>query len=93
MADDISVTVGLVQGYLQFVPRAEIIPDVISPSVADVPFRVPHNLGEEPTFVSAIAEAACSVYATADDRLEWKADYVKIRCSVANLRMIVKVER
>lgn len=63
-----------------------------APATADEPFRVSHNLGETPRFVSAIMEAAGSVYATQGDRTEWTTTYIKIRCSVANAGMVVKVE-
>lgn len=79
------------QGYLRRTPSVDYVA-TSSPSSADVPFRVSHSLGETPRFVSAIMEAAGSVYATAGDRTEWTMTYVKIRCSVANCSMIVKVE-
>lgn len=83
----------LIQDYLSFVPRADFV-EATSPGTVDVPFRVSHSLNEEPRFVSAITESGTAiVYADANDKLEWTETYVKIRCSVANLRMIVKVER
>lgn len=83
---------GLAQRYLARTSERDIIRDVVSPATADQPFRVSHSLGVTPTFVSAIMEAAGSVYATREDRTEWTATSVKIRCPVANCSMIVKVE-
>lgn len=83
---------GLLRGYLARTSERDIIAGVVSPATANEPFRVSHNLGIAPTFVSAIMEASGSVYATAEDKREWSAASVKIRCSVANAAMLVKVE-
>jgi hypothetical protein len=81
----------LAQGYLRRTMNADCV-EATSPATADEPFRVAHNLGATPRFVSAIMEAAGSVCATPEDKREWSAASVKIRCSVANTTMIVKVE-
>ena len=96
--NDISVAI---QAYLSRTLEADIIgaPDdpfgrrVVSPAAADAAFRVTHLLGEVPRFVGAIPELAATVYASRADKVEWTSSYVLIRCTVANLAMILKVER
>ena len=83
---------GQLSGYLARTSERVIVEGVVSPATIGEPFRIAHNLGITPTFVSAIMEAAGGIYASPEDKREWSAASVKIRCSVANTTMIVKVE-
>lgn len=72
--------------------RSEVI-EMDSPATAGVPFIVPHNLGQTPKWVGSLAAASdASVYATDEDRREWGQSSVKVRCPVANTRLLIRVD-
>lgn len=86
-----NVIAGLLEDKLRKVPSAEFI-DVTANATADTPFIVRHSLGTVPRFASAMSAADGYLYVTADDLAEWTATQIKVRHSVANATLVVKVE-
>lgn len=82
---------GKVQNYLQQVPQAVVIV-VDNTGPADVPFAVKHGLGRKPAFAQALPTSDARVYATPADRAEWNERYIKLRCTVANEPILLKIE-
>lgn len=81
----------IVKDYLQRVPRSQIV-KISANSTADTPFNVPHALGAVPSYANALPSSDASIYATPDDLREWSSTQIRLRCSVANAALLVKVE-
>jgi hypothetical protein len=81
----------VVKDYLQRVSRSEIVP-VTANATADTPFIVAHSLGATPKMFTWQAEIEAMCYATSEDKKEWGANQIKVRCTVANAALLVKVE-
>ena len=65
---------------------------VTTPTTASQPFTIPHTLNAMPKMVTGLPQATGSIYATPEDKKEWSKSSVRVRCTIANTAMIVKVE-
>ena len=90
-SDWITRAVGIVVANLRNVPHSTWT-TVAASSSADTPFIVYHDLGRAPAFFMWQSEASANCYATAADRSEWNTKYIKVRCTVANAALRIKVE-
>jgi hypothetical protein len=81
----------LLQDRLARVSREQVVA-ITASSTADQPFIVPHSLGEIPDFAHGVLEASGSIYFTPDDKAEWNASSIKVRCTSANKRTHIVIK-
>jgi hypothetical protein len=86
MAKRLADTFSIIGTYLQRVGQSETVP-ATSPTTADEPFIVPHNLGVTPRNVYALPAADGTLKATDDDLREWGPKQIKVRFSTASTRL------
>lgn len=72
--------------------RASQIISKAAPAVADTPFSVAHGLGVVPKMVVAMVDSDAAVYVTEDDRREWTARQIRVRCTSANANLVIEVK-
>ena len=91
LASAINNCFAIVSAYVQRLWTSEVV-EVDSPTVADEPFIVTHNLGRTPKFAACLPAADGTLKATADDLREWTRDRIKVRFSTASTRLRIRID-